>query len=373
MRAPVLSEAYSANDRVDLLRDGEEVYAAMLEAIRGARSTICLETYILRDDATGRRFAEALAQQARAGVQVNLLYDDWGSSVCEEFLRSLHTAGVRTLAFRPIRIGGRLGTFLSRLRKRDHRKILVVDSRVGFAGGLNIADAYASVADGGGGWRDTHVRIEGPAAISLQDLFLSLWTRHRGAELDPARYASPAFLPPGRVNIVTSDRRELKKWYRRAFQNAERRIRITSAYFLPTSGILKALMLAARRGVDVRIIVAGTTDVKPVLYAARAIYGRLLRSRVRLYEWRGRVLHAKTAVVDGHLSTVGSANLDALSLNVNLEANVVIEDEAFASQMDRMFEDDLQSCVRVRLRDWKRRPWGERILSQLAYLFRRWL
>jgi cardiolipin synthase A/B len=364
--------------RLGLLKDGVEAFPSMLGAIAGARSTICLETYILRDDRTGRRFAAALAERARAGVEVNLLYDAWGSSVSRDLLADLNEAGVRTLAFHPIRFQGRLGRMLFRLRKRNHRKALVVDGRIAFTGGLNIADDYTSREEGGEDWRDTALRLEGPAAAELQYFFLRTWRRHHGAPLDEMRYVWPARRPDPKVKVITSDlhrgRRSIRRAYRAAFRASRRRILITNSYFLPSHSLLRALQRAARRGVDVRVILAGTTDVRIVLLAARAIYGRLLKAGVRIYEWHAaRVLHAKTAVIDGHWSTVGSSNLDALSLRRNLEVNAIVEDPDFAAALEALFEEDLSHCEEITPERWRQRPWWQRALSWMAYLFRDWL
>jgi cardiolipin synthase len=375
---PAHTELQVGVHRLSLLKDGYEAFPAMLAAIAAARSTICLETYILRDDGMGRRFAEALMERARAGVEVNLMYDAWGSSVSLHLLSALREAGVRTLAFHPIRFHSRLGRMLWRLRKRNHRKSLIVDRQVAFTGGLNIADDYAAREDGGQDWRDTCVRIEGPAAAELQYFFLRTWRRSRGARLDEPRYVSAGRRPDPRVKVITSDlhrgRRGIRRAYRAAIRSARRRIFITSAYFLPSHTLLRALQRAARRGVDVRVILAGTTDVRIVLLAARAMYGRLLGAGVRIYEWRAeRVLHAKTAVIDGHWSTIGSSNLDALSLRRNLEANAIVEDPDFAAALEALFEEDLAHCEEVTLERWRQRPWWQRTFSWLAYLFRDWL
>ncbi len=362
---------------VSLLRDGAQAYPAMLEAIGAARSTICLETYIFREDTTGLRFADALCERAQAGVEVNLLYDDWGSSISDALLARMHLSGVRTLAFRPVRFSGRLTPVIARLKRRNHRKSLVVDGEVGFTGGLNISDDYAAVSDGGQGWRDTHVRIRGPAVHELERLFLATWREHKGAKLTESRYVRQPEPSDGLVRIIGNDFREDRKDIRRAYvtaiHRAKRRIHLTHAYFVPPARVIRALQKAARRGVEVSVILAATTDVKLVLYAARGLYGKLLKSGVRVFEWRGRVLHAKTAVVDGKWATIGSANLDALSLRQNLEVNAVFEDERFGAAVEAMFTEDLYQCDQMTLERWKARPWYERLLTWIAYQLRHWL
>jgi cardiolipin synthase len=363
--------------RLALLRDGVQTFPAMLDAIRAARSSVCLETYILRDDGTGRRFADALAERARAGVEVSLLYDAWGSSVGGAYVDALHAAGVRVLAYHPLRFSGRRREILGRLAHRDHRKSLIVDGAVGFTGGINLSDDYAPEEDGGAAWRDTHIRLEGPAASELLYFFRTAWRRAGGAPFDEPRYAGDGRRPDPLVSVISSHQRRgranIRGAYRDAIRSAERRIWITNAYFLPAIRLVADLAEAARRGVDVRVMVAGTTDVRAVLYAARSIYEVLLRSGVRLYEWTGRVLHAKTAVVDGRWATVGSSNLDAQSLRQNLEANAIVRHPAFAAALERMFQEDLASCEEINAERWQRRPLWVRATSWGAYMLRNWL
>jgi cardiolipin synthase len=350
----------------------------MLAAIAAARSTICLETYILRADRTGDRFAEALSERARAGVEVNLLHDDWGSSITAAYVAGLARAGVRVLPYHPIRLVGPSREALGRISHRDHRKVLVVDSQIGFTGGLNLSDEYLVAPGGGPGWRDTHLRLAGPAALELEFFFLHTWRRNGGAPLDEARYGGDS----GRradpwVSVVSSHVRHgrtgIRDAYRGAIDTARQRIWVTNAYFLPQVRFLRRLVAAARRGVDVRVMVGGTTDVPAVLYASRSIYAILLAGGVRMFEWEGRVLHAKTAVIDGRWATVGSSNLDAQSLRRNLEVNAIVQDAAFAAAMERMFVEDLGSCREIDAARWQHRPAWARALSWAAYLARDWL
>ena len=370
------AEVTIGTEKVALLKDGKQAFPAMLAAIASAQQTICFETYILRDDATGRRFAEALGERSRAGVEVNLMFDQWGSSVSDDFLDLLKADKVRLVIFQPVRFSKGLGAVIARLKRRNHRKSLIVDGRVGFTGGLNISDEYAAMQHGGVMWRDTHVRIEGPAAAELERLFLGTWRTNRGAALDEARYQR-ARPPPGAVRIVGNhfrkDRKDIRKAYVSAMHSAQHTIYLTHSYFLPPTRIIRELEKAARRKVRVAVILAAATDVGLVLWAARGLYTRLLRSGIEVYEWEGRILHAKTAVVDGRWATVGSANLDALSLRQNLEVNAVFEDAGFAAAVERMFEEDLANCKRISRQDVKDRGWTARLLSWLALRLRQWL
>ncbi len=360
-----------------LLKDGAQAFPAMLSAIALARSTVCLESYIVRADKTGNRFFAALKERARAGVEVSLLYDAWGSSIAAEVIADVELAGVRTLAFHPLRFSGKRRAVLGRLARRNHKKSLIVDSGVAFMGGINISDDYAPLADGGGGWRDTHLRIEGPAALELEYFYLRTWKRGGGDDLTHHRYGSEARRPDPRVVIVTSDARRgrssIRHAYHEAISKAKQRIWITNAYFLPSLRLLGALADAARRGVDVRIMVAGATDVPAVLYASRSIYEVLLNAGARLFEYTGRILHAKTAVVDGCWSTVGSSNLDAQSLRMNLEANAIVRSDRFARALEAMFEEDLRGAEEITKEHWERRSVLSKAVSWGAYLFRDWL
>jgi cardiolipin synthase A/B len=375
----VYAEVAVGPNRVALLKDGTQAFPAMCEAIAAAKHTICLETYILRDDATGSHFIELLSERAQSGVLVLLMYDFWGSQVSEVTVRAMAAAGITQLAFRPWRpAGGSLARALVRLSRRNHRKTLVVDGRVGFTGGLNLSDDYAAKAEGGSEWRDTHVRIAGPDAAALERMFLKTWTTHRGPKVDAARFKRPAVAGCEQLRIVGNDfaldRKGIRRAYEAAFSAARDRIFITNAYFLPPAKMVRALVAAARAQVRVAIILAGTTDVKLVLYAARGLYAKLLRAGIEVYEWTDeRVLHAKTAVVDGRWATVGSSNLDPLSLRNNLECNAVITEPQFAQAMERLFLEDLAHCERVMPQHLARFGWWSRLASWLALKVRHWL
>lgn len=372
------AEARVGPNRVALLKDGYQAFPAMLSAIAAAKSTICLETYILKDDELGLRFLAALTERARAGVEVLLMFDYWGSEVSDETLRDLESARVKVHVFRPLRYLGSLSRAFSKVRRRNHRKSLIVDGEVGFTGGLNISNDYAAVIDGGAGWRDTHVRISGPDAQALERLFLKTWAQNKGGPIDTRRFVRPRYAGCEKLRVVGNDfaldRKGIRRAYDEAFARATSRVFVTNAYFLPPAKMVRSLVAAARRGVKVSVILAATTDVKLVLYAARGLYPRLLQNGIEVYEWAsGRILHAKTAVVDGSWATVGSSNLDPLSLRQNLEVNAIVTEPAFAAALEKMFLEDLSQCERITLADVKAYGLVQRVLSWFAYRLRHWL
>lgn len=324
------------------------------------------------------RFLGALMERARAGVEVLLMYDYWGSEVSPVTLADLRAAGVKLLVFRPFRYLGSLSKALSKVSRRNHRKSLTVDGELGFTGGLNISNDYAAVIDGGAGWRDTHLRITGPDAQALERLFLITWTQNKGPRFDLQRFTRPRFAGCEKLRVVGNDfaldRKGIRRAYQEAFDRAKERICVTNAYFLPPAKLVRSLVLAARRGVKVTVILAATTDVKLVLYAARGLYPRLIKNGIHVYEWTsGKILHAKTAVVDGSWATVGSSNLDPMSLRQNLEVNAIVTEPKFGAALEQMFLEDLQQCERITLSDVKQYGLVDRLLSWFAYRLRHWL
>lgn len=376
-RAPYAESKVGPN-RVALLKDGFQAFPAMLSAIVAAKNTICFETYILKDDELGMRFITALRERARAGVEVLLMFDYWGSDVSDKTIGELTQAGVKLLVFRPWKYLGSLSLALSKVSRRNHRKSLTVDGEVGFTGGLNISNDYAAEVDGGAGWRDTHVRISGPDAQALEKLFLTTWTNNKGPKHDFQRFERRRYAGCEKLRVVGNDfaldRKGIRRAYEDAFEKARLRICVTNAYFLPPAKMVRALVMAARRGVKVTVILAATTDVKMVLYAARGLYPRLLKNGIDVREWAsGHVLHAKTAVVDGIWATVGSSNLDPMSLRQNLEVNAILTEPHFGAALERMFVEDLENCHRITMSEVKQYGLFERALSWVAYRLRHWL
>jgi cardiolipin synthase A/B len=371
-------------NRLRLLRNGSAAYPEMLAAIASAEQQILLEMYWFGSDTIGRQFAAALGAAALRGVEVSIIFDAVGSvGASDDMFTELKRAGAQVIEFNPI-APWKQRFRLSKLTRRDHRKILVIDDKIGFTGGINIADYWLPLDDGGAGWRDDMVRIDGPAVLGLSDCFARVWARLRGRKLrqtdalrqPPAlsssrRPHSPAIRVLGQRFLRTQ--REISRAYLHYLRRAQQRIFIANSYFVPDGRVLRALARAARRGVDVRIIVPGQSDVDIVRHASRAVWGRLLRAGVRIFEWDESVLHAKTAVVDGLWSTIGTFNFDYMSLRMNLEVNVSVLDGPFAGCLEASFLDDLERCREVSLVDFRFRPLGQRLLEYLAYRLRKFL
>jgi len=359
-------------NRVDVLCNGVQIFPSMLAAIRSARRSITMETYIYWDGEIGRTFAEALAERSRAGVQVLLILDAVGSaSMSPSLLDFLKQNGVDISWYHPIR-----WYTLSRANHRTHRKLLIVDGRIGFTGGVGIADNWAGDADTEDHWRETQVRVEGPAVTQMQFAFMDNWVKARGlvpTGLDFYPRVDPA--GDSLVNVIKSSPSEgvstVKLSYAIALVSAKERIWITNAYFIPDRDALRALEGAARRGVDVRVIVPGKwTDVAVVRAASHWHYDRLLKRGIRIFEYQGTMIHAKTMVVDGAWTTIGSSNFDERSFRLNDEINVGIYDAGISRQMDRMFEEDLARSVEIFLPKWRKRSWFSRAKESVAGLLK---
>ncbi|MEO6823527.1 MAG: cardiolipin synthase [Nitrosospira sp.] len=370
-------------NKVTLLIDGPTTYKSMYAAIQEAKNSINMETYSVEDDEVGRRFAAALIEKQKRGVQVNFIYDSVGSGgTPEEFFKSLKNSGVNVLAFNPLNP--------LTLRKkwetgRDHRKLLVVDGQIAFVGGVNISSVYSSGSfrskprtKDTQPWRDTHLRIEGPVVKDFQELFLETWEKQKGQPL-----TSKSFFPKLESEgneIVRAISSSPDKSYNAiyvtllsAINCAETYAYITNAYFVPDPRLLAALKDAARRNVDVRLLLPAKTDSNLVFYASHSYYDELLSAGVKIYEKEDALLHAKTALIDGVWSTVGSTNLDWLSFGYNQEINAVILGKEFGTQMKAMFDNDIESSRAVTLETWRQRPIGARLKEFGARLLDRWI
>jgi cardiolipin synthase len=370
-----------AGNKVTLLYDGPQTMAAMMQAVRAAKNHINLENYIFDQDEVGIEFAELLMARQRAGVQVHVIYDAVGTiATPQAFFDKMRDAGIHLLAFNPLTLAESL-----EINQRDHRKILVVDGLVAFTGGVNISSTYAnsslfhskSRSKAKVGWRDTHIKLEGPAVAALQWEFLSNWANQKSISFADSNFF-PVLVDKGNkiVRVLASEPeggQEIYRAYLLAINAARKSVHITTAYFAPDAHLLQALKKAAQRGVEVKIILAGVKESGFVFYAGHSFYRELLESGVKLYQLQVAVLHAKTAVIDSVWSTVGSANLDQRSFLHNYELNVVVYDLEFGESMDSAFLEDLRFAPEVALETWNQRPIGERLKEWFARRLEYWL
>ena len=420
-----------AGNQVELLVDGPAAHAAQLDAIRKAKHHIHLDIYIITDEKIGQQYAAALSERARHGVIVRVMFDSiGGSGAGEQFKAGMQQAGVQLLEFHKTK-----DLRVWRVNRRSHRKLLVVDGMVAFTGGINIMDEYAqsspngearasgSAASSGGatssggaassggsgmrpsqlpagaGWRDTHIKVVGPAVASFQRAFLDAWEAGKG-EIDLSGEYFPPLQSQGNdiVRVLTSEgtdllsvflavpesaakallnKREKKNviygTYFNAIKLAEKSVWITQSYFAPNEDFTELLCDTAKRGVDVRLLLPAKSDVGYLPLITRHYYDRLLKAGIKIYEYEPVMLHAKTAVVDGVWSTVGSANLDYRSFIHNDEANAVVIGKHFGTTMETLFKQDMQQSTLITLKNWRARPWVERIKETGASLFKYWI
>jgi cardiolipin synthase len=381
---PDLFQAMVRGNRVTLLHDGATCLPAMLEAIERAEREILLEMYWFGSDKTGQRFAKALIKKAKKKIPVCVIYDAVGSLEADDAMfDEMRAAGCDVREYNPI-APWRQRFHIGLVNHRDHRKILVVDQSVGLTGGVNIGDQWLPAAEGGGDWRDDMIRIEGVAALDMRDVFLHTWRELGGVDPCPTMTAaelrdSGVKVPEGGspVRVLASHYRAARAAIRRSYideiRKATSHIYITNSYFVPDRVIRFALSAARSRGVEVKVLLPGESDVPAVFYAGRRLYRWLMTRGIELYEWQGTVLHAKTAVIDDRWCTVGTYNMDYRSWRSNLEVNVAVEDEGVASAMSARFRADIGRSTTVRLDDWRFRPLGERLFEQFFYLFRKLL
>ncbi len=362
-------------NKVSLLENGAATYQAMLAAIRTAKDSINMQTYTFTDGPVGQMFADALIERQRHGVQVNLEYDSLGSfGTPKTFFERLQQNGVAVLEYRPV------NPFAAKLpwsfSHRNHRKMLVVDGRVAFTGGINISEVYASGPSGSKEkgpseyWRDTDIEVEGPAVAEFQRSFIDEWKYQQGQALSQRDYF-PTLDQKGnqivRVIFSVPERFSLiyVTWVS-AVASSQTNIYITDAYFAPDRQVLHALEHAARRGVDVRLLLPSQTDEPLILAAQHSHYSDLLEAGVKIYEWQGQMLHAKTTTIDGVWSTVGTSNLDWWSIARDNELNAIILSHSFGDDMNLMFRNDIESSVQIDPEQWKNRGFLERVHETAA-------
>jgi len=362
----------SEGNSVDVFFDGDEAFDAMLHAISNATEFIHLEMYMFLSDSTGKKFANALAERALAGVNVRIAYDSIGSSDANPLQwGDLRDAGAHVAEFRPVRFWQKHGGILG----RNHRKNLVIDGKIAFTGGMNIGDPWSRDASGNDAWRDTHLSVQGPAAADLNQLFLDTWLYTTGEEI-PNTPTSPCQCGKARCIVIGSQglgsRKQIRTLFSVQLANARHSVKMTMPYFLPPRRLRKALQQTTRRGVDLSILVPRDSDVPLIDWLREGLYPKLLEWNIRMIEYLGPILHAKTMLIDDHLSVIGSNNFDPLSVQMNREVALVIFDDATAEELNTQWENDLMLSERVAT-DWSGlRPWWRLTIAKIGcFLIRR--
>lgn len=359
-------------NKVETLLNGDQIFPSMLAAIRAAQSTITFETYIYWSGGVGREFVDALNERARAGVKVHVLLDWVGSlKMDESLLDEMRSAGIEVERFHePSWINW------NKLNNRTHRKLLVVDGRVGFTGGVGIADQWRGQARNPEEWRDSHFRVEGPVVAQMQSVFLDNWMRAKGVVLHGDAYF-PALKPVGDLSAQmfssspSGGSETMQLMYQLAITASKRSIDLANSYFVPDDLTIQTLVEAARRGVKVRVILpSGHIDSEVVRKASRASWGPMLEAGIEIAEFQPTMFHVKSMVVDGVFSSVGSTNFDNRSFRLNDEANLNVLNPAFGATQQRVFDQDWAQSRRITLAQWQDRPWREKLLEQLATLLR---
>jgi cardiolipin synthase len=376
-----------AGNAARLLVDGGQTFAAMFAAIKSAKTTINLEYYILEDiESDGERLGDLLSAKRQQGVAVNIIYDSYGSNATvPEFFTRLKSAGIQIVEFNPVNPLNPVS-----LNSRDHRKILVADGATAIVGGINLSTTYQSSGPGKSGgvqskpgqhWRDTDLQIEGPAVAQLQTLFLEHWSQQKGPPLEREKYfPAVSAKGPDVVRIVGSTPdKEIPRFYvtlLSAIRNAEKNVWLSAAYFVPTDQEKEDLIGAARRGVDVRLLLPSDSDSKMALAIGRSHYASLLEAGVKIYEIQDEVLHSKTASIDGVWTAVGSSNFDPRSVVFNDEVDALVLGSITANGFQKMFEDDLGRARQIEAAAWRRRPLRERFLEIFelsSFAWQNWL
>ncbi|HEX6644369.1 MAG TPA: cardiolipin synthase [Gemmatimonadales bacterium] len=371
----LLGPAIVGGNRVTALQNGDEIFPAMLEAIRSAERTITFETYIYWSGTIGREFAEALSERARAGVKVHVLLDWLGSGRMDDaLLEMMEGAGVEVVKYHPIK-----WHTLDRVNNRTHRKLLVVDGRIGFTGGVGVADEWLGHAQDSLHWRDSHYRVTGPAVAQMQAAFMDNWIKTRalvlhGTEYFPAIDTSGPHLAQTFKSSSDDGSESVRLMYLLSLSSAQESIRLSASYFVPDSLAIATFVRARERGVTVEIIVPGRhIDAPLVRRASRASWGALLEAGVRIYEFQPTMYHCKVMIVDEQWVSVGSTNFDNRSFQLNDEANLNVLDREFAAAQARVFEEDLKRSREITLEAWRARPWKEKLAERLASLLRKQL
>ncbi len=369
MMGPPMAEGNQAT----LLCNGDEIFPAMLEAIRGARHSVTFETFIYWSAPIGKDFADSLAERARAGVKVHVLLDWLGSNkINKKYVATMENSGVEIKRYRPLRWYN-----LSRLNKRTHRKLLVVDGRIGFTGGVGIAGEWTGNAQDPEHWRDSHFRVEGPVVAQIQGAFVDHWTQTTGQVLHGPDYFPP-LEPVGKEtsHMFTSSPRgggdSMELMYLVAITAAKKSVCLSAAYFVPDKLAQATLQDARARGVTVQVIAPGKhTDQQLVRLASRSRWGHLLKSGVEIFEYQPTMYHCKVLIVDEIFVSVGSTNFDPRSFGLNDEANLNVHNEDFARRQVTQFQKDLQLSRKITYEEWEKRSLGEKICERIASMLGR--
>lgn len=356
---------------VELLSDGERFFASLFASLRAAEHSICLECYIIRDDATGRELADILVEAAGRGVGVWVMYDYIGCfDTPSSYFRNLQQKGVKCLPFNPPSFRRGILWF----DRRDHRKVVVIDCATAYAGGLNVGSEYAGGKVAGSRWRDMGMAVTGRAAVELQKMFNESWHSESGEDRpslpDPASGGRSTDRGDATVHIVSGgphhNRSHIHNAFRMAIGRANRCITVANPYFIPGPRLSRSLLRSARRGVKVRLILPAINDVPLVRVVSRSYYSLLLKGGIEIFEREGTVLHAKVMVIDSVWSIIGSANLDQRSFHRNYEVNLVVDSLEFGRQVESMLEGDLSLSRKIELDDHEKRGWISRLLERVA-------
>ncbi len=368
----MLGPAIVPGNKVTALHNGDQIFPAMLEAIRGAQFSINFETYIYWSGEIGKEFTAALAERAAAGIPVNVVVD-WAGSIKmdDELLQQMKEAGVRVHQYRPLRWYS-----LSRINNRTHRKLLIIDGRIGFTGGIGVADQWLGDAQDPDHWRDSHYRIDGPAVAQFQAAFNDNWIKTTGLVLNGPRYF-PELKAVGDTDAhlfiasPTGGSESMHLMYLMAIAASQESIDLCASYFVPDDLIIRALMQARRRGVKVRVLLPGLhSDSTTVRLTSKAGWGELIVAGIEIHEYEPTMLHAKLLIIDRELVSVGSTNFDIRSFSLNDEASLNLYDKEFAGQMTQVFETDLLRAKQYSYKMWQERPMKEKFAEKFVLPFK---
>jgi len=362
---------FTLNNQIDILINGEEKFPALLQEISMAKISIHLDYYIIVDDVIGTKIIDLLCKKSQEGVKVKLIYDDVGSSISRKSLSKLKNHGVEAVAYMPV-LFSRLA---HKANYRNHRKLVVIDNETGFVGGININDKYINSNNNDLYWRDTHILIKGEAVIDLQYVFISDWYFASGEKIDlkEVRYINrnkvQTQIP---TSILGSDygknNQSIMEAYFGMITSARKEILLTTPYFIPDESIFNALKITSKSGVKIKVIIPKKPDINTAHFASQTYLKGLLQSGVEVYYYTKGMMHSKTMIIDGSVSTVGSTNMDQRSFSLNAEVNAFIIDETIAEKLKFHFEEDLKDCYKLQLEELKNRPWYIKVLCSISRL-----